>query len=247
MINITEQITEKQWTEKYALDIFKEVYPEFPSGTIIHSDRPDFTVVNGNNVVGIDIMEVYQDSHLSNSSKLKQKESVKNEFEKDLIKAIEKYTQKSFVLSIEFSRCHTISNFKKGAIIQDCLAPCLEFIWNQDEGDLRIENHPDNRYNLPDEIDSIFILLVKHDTSSNSNSQGGTVSNLEYKHIEPKLLKHEGAISGYKPCHEYWLLIREGNYYAGTFSAIDIPTPIQTRFDKVFIIRTSKREYVQLK
>ena len=45
----------------------------------------------------------------------------------------------------------------------------------------------------------------------------------------------------YKICNEYWLVIRDGNYYAGSFNDVTIETPIQSKFDKVFIVRTREK------
>ncbi len=77
--------------------------------------------------------------------------------------------------------------------------------------------------------------------------QGGVVANMQLKHIEGILAKHEKQLIDYKPCKEYWFLIREGNYYAGRFDDVMIQVPIESKFDKVFIARTSKDVILELK
>ncbi len=54
-------------------------------------------------------------------------------------------------------------------------------------------------------------------------------------------------INDYKPCDQNWLIIREGNYYAGTFAEIEVSMPVSSLFNKVFLFRTNKNEVVVLK
>lgn len=247
-MEIVDGLTLKQWTERYALDAFKEFYSDFPDGEIINGDKPDFIINNGIRKIGIDVFDVFQDSHLSKSSKLKQSQSVQTEFENDLIKAISKYRRKGIALGVDFNRWNVLTAARKDAVIMGCLPQCLEFVCNHEKGFTRIQNHPYRIDPLPDEIDAITILLVNREESYGTISMGGTYPTLEYKHIEPKLLKHEKAMTKYEPCDQQWLLIREGNYFPGTFSDFtDITLEAPTKFDKVFIVRTGRREVIILK
>ena len=181
---------------------------------------------------------------------MKQDESVQRQFEECLKEAIETKTDKHFVLGVTLTKGKTIAANKIDRVVHECLPSCWEFIWNNDLGanihlsnDYYFLHHP-----LPDEVEDIYLqLLPDHIPSFTDNSQGGTVSNLEYKHIEPTLKRHTEAMAKYPPCDEYWFVIREGNYYAGTFDSVVIDTPIQSTFDKVFLLRTQHNELMELK
>lgn len=238
-----------QELEQYIIQTFKEYYENFPAGILIQGEKPDFTITDGDKVIGIEIAEVFQDSHLDKGSQLKRQEVTEDKFEKSLLKAIKNHTEKNIAIGVDFSTFHSFTVNEIDALVQECLPHPLEFIWNNNEGSERIINHPSMfRFPLPKEVNSIWIYILSPEVPSfNTQSQGGTVSNLELQHIEPTLLKHQKAKAKYKPCDEYWLLIREGNYHAGSFSNVVIETPIESTFDKVFILRTRKQGVVELK
>jgi hypothetical protein len=83
--------------------------------------------------------------------------------------------------------------------------------------------------------------------SFNSKSEGGVIRDLTLEYIQPILSQKEMKIKKFKPCDKYWLVIREGNYFAGSFSKLKIEIPIDTTFDKVFLIRTFIDELIELK
>jgi len=239
-----------QEMEQYIIQEFREYYKHFPNGELIQDEKPDFTIINGDKVIGIEIAEVFQDSHvLDKGSQLKKQEVIEDKFEKTLLKAIEKYTNKNIAIGVDFNTFHSFAINEIDSLVQECLPHTFEFILNNNEGFIRITNHPFMfRFPLPKQVNSIWIEILSPDIPSfNTQSQGGTESNLQLKHIEPTLLKHQKAKVKYKLCDEYWLLIREGNYYAGSFSDVEIETPIESTFDKVFLLRSRKQKVVALK
>lgn len=230
----------KKKYELWILEQFKQSYNHFPLGTPEHSESPDFLIQTKDKIVGIEIAEIFQDSHLGKDSKLKQREVVHGKFGDTLLKILTSKLERktAFMLSIEFSIHNNFTIKQIQGLVDQCWIECMEFLWNNSGGNMRIVN---NGENLPKEINSIFILMLKTDGEPmHCNSQGGIVHTLSYEHIESTLQKHEKALKKYKNCDEYWLIIREGNYYAGSFSDIEIniETPINSSFDKVFILRT---------
>lgn len=234
----------KKELECFTLAFFKEHYAGFPIGEIIQDECPDFTIRNRDTVIGIEVGEVFQDLNEGNSgSYLKSIERRHEKTGQALINALRDYTDLNFIVDIEFSSLHDFTNPKIGDIVRGCLAPCLEFIMNNLEGWVSIYN---DQCLLPMEVNSIYIQMLKENTVY-SNVQGGSVANLHLKHIEGILAKHEKKLIDYKPCKEHWFLIREGNYYAGSFNDVIIKAPVESKFDKVFIVRTSKNVVVELK
>jgi hypothetical protein len=61
------------------------------------------------------------------------------------------------------------------------------------------------------------------------------------------ILKKDKLINKYQECDDYWLIIKEGNYYAGSFGEIELLLPIESRFDKVFLYRSAMSQVIQLK
>jgi hypothetical protein len=185
-----------QELERYIIQTFKEYYQDFPDGVLVQDEKPDFIITGADKVIGIKIAEVFQDSHLLNGgSQLKRQEVTEDKFEKSLLKAIEKHTKKNIAIGIEFSTFHSFTVNEIDALVHECLPHPLEFIWNNNEGSIRIINHPSIfRFPLPKEVNSIWIDILSPDIPSfNTQSQGGTVANLELQHIEPTLLKHQSA------------------------------------------------------
>lgn len=226
--------------ECWVLGRFEELYTQFPAGIIEKSESPDFLVHSGGKVIGIELCEIFQDSNMDNGSKLKEREILEGKFGETLLKLlVSKLRDKiSFMLSIEFNQKNPFTVRQINSLANLCWVDCMEFLWNNDTGDIRIENDGNN---LPKEVNSIFILLSKLEFEPiYCNPQGGWIDNLRNEHVEPILNKHERALKKYKECDEYWLIIREGNYFAGSFSDIklNIKTPIISDFDKVFIVRT---------
>lgn len=237
----------KEW---FVINKFKDIYTKFPKGVLQKFEQPDFIIIDEKRTIGIELAEVFQDSHLGKHSQLKQQESVQDKFEKSLIEAIQQYTDKNFKIGVTFSGNRKIVINRIKELVKDCLPSCLEFIWNNEPYcSIHLSNHYHFLNNpLPDEVDEIFIMVSpKSILTFNDQSQGGTVSNLEYKHIEPTLLRHTEVMNKYSPCDEYWFVISEGNYYAGTFDKVNISTPIHSAFDKVFLLRTKTDEVIELK
>lgn len=231
---------EKKEKELFILNNFIENFKCFPEGLIEQTESPDFIVHSNLGNIGIELAEIFQDSHVGKASKLKQRENLHRKFGEQLVKKLEEmmHKKKSFSLDISFNDHQSFTVKQISSLIDKCWPECIEFLWNESEGFARIENMGTN---LPYEVNEIFILLSKQEYNPvYCNSQGGTVAILNNDHLDNTLAKHDLALAKYQKCLEYWLIIREGNYYAGRFSdRINISTPIKSNFDKVFLFRTS--------
>lgn len=67
--------------EKYILDRFKTCYHSFPEGEINKSEKPDFIIKSNKKGIGIEITEIFQDSH-EGHSKYQQRSSNRHDFSK---------------------------------------------------------------------------------------------------------------------------------------------------------------------
>lgn len=235
----------KKELEAYIMHRFQKLCNDFPQGELIHDESPDFTV-EGDIRIGIEIVEAFQDvTEEHTGSLLKGQENKHQKAGEALIAMIRRHTDRHFMINIQFSIHYDFAVNDIDELIKQCFVPCLEFIWNNEEGHTRLYSDG-HRFPFPEQVDSIYIMMLKEDTVY-CNGQAGWVSHLGIEHIQLLITKHENAMLKYKPCNEHWLLIREGNYYAGGFNDVKIDTPIQSTFDKVFLLRTRHDEILQLK
>lgn len=78
-------------------------------------------------------------------------------------------------------------------------------------------------------------------------SNGGTVPNLKAEHLRAILDKKEVQKKSFIECDEYWLLIREGSFFADSFDDIEVTNLPDTSFDKVLLFRQSENIILELK
>jgi hypothetical protein len=64
----------KKDKERFYLNLFKEAFVEFPSGTLEDGETPDFCVINGNTRIGIELTELFRPVTV-NEAPLQQRES----------------------------------------------------------------------------------------------------------------------------------------------------------------------------
>lgn len=238
-------MSKKKERERRIMQLFIESYKNGTITVIHEQEAPDFIVkVNGNDI-GVELTEVFQDSDLG-ISKLKQFSSEGSSFTEDFINLIQPHIPFKFSIGINFNKNLPIKKSNKYNILKKLEDICVPAIINlKDREHLELENF----YNyLPNEIDDIYIYRFDSMIASiDSRPEGGVVSRLTINHIKKILMSKEKKLLTYRDCDQQWLLIREGNYYSGSFSDIEIDLPIESLFDKVFLFRTRTREIVELK
>lgn len=223
---------------------FRKLLPNFPEGSYNQTESPDFILESKSKKIGIEITEVFQDSHLGHS-KFQQRSSVRHNFTMKLIGMLQAEIPFTFHVNIYFNDHHHLGkNEEKEILLQlyNCCKEPLSILNNYEAieiDDFRI---------LPRTINSIRINRYDGlDASFDEKPDGGIVSNLEIKHLEPHLRDKDLKLRKYQKCDEYWLIIREGNYYAGSFKFVDLDLPLKSEFDKVFLFRTNQNEILELK
>ncbi len=227
------------------MQLFIESYKKGSIRIIHEQEAPDFIIRVNENDIGVELTEVFQDSDLG-ISKLKQFSSEGGSFTENFINLIQPHIPFKFSIGINFNKNLPIKKSNKYAILKKLEDICVPAIINlKDLEHLELENFYDQ---LPNEIDNIYIYRFDSmNASIDSRPEGGVVSRLTNNHIKNILLNKEKKLSTYTNCSQQWLLIREGNYYSGSFSDIEIDLPIESLFDKVFLFRTRAREIVELK
>lgn len=232
--------------EFHFLEKFKELYQDFPNGKIDKSEQPDFIISNEKGKIGIELTEVFQDSHLNNGqSKFQQLSSDRHSFTTDLINIIEQYISFTFHIAIHFNDFNHLKKSKKHIVLKKAFKSCI----NQT---LNLENKKSITINdfqvLPEEINSITIGRYDGlDSSYDEKPEGGCVSDLTDVHLNEILKKKHKKLKKYQKCNQFWLLIKEGNYYAGSFAEVKVENEFETDFDKIFLLRSNYNELIVIK
>src|SRR5215203_3573803 len=163
------------------LQVFQELYASFPPGKIHESESPDFILNGSDKVIGIEVTEVFQDSH-EGKSKLQQYSSDSSNFTDELITLLQAHLSYSFSIGIDFSKFNPIRKADKKMLLEQTKNICLPFLSSmQNNEHYRLEYE----HGLPPELDRIYIHRYdKMERSFNSQPEGGPVANLTHDHIQ---------------------------------------------------------------
>jgi hypothetical protein len=238
-------MSSKKDRERWIMNLFIDNYKKGMITLVREQEAPDFIVSLDDKKIGIELTEVFQDSHLG-ISKLKQSSSEGSSFTEDLIALMQPYIPFTFSIGIHFNKNVPIKKSTKKEILKNLEEICVPAMINlQDHEHLELENY---YHNLPNQIDDIHIYRFDGmGESIDFRPEGGSVATLTISHVKTVLENKENKLSSYTNCDEQWLLIREGNYYSGSFSDVEVDLPIKSQFDKVFLFRTRTNEILELK
>lgn len=231
--------------EKNIWEKFKSLYHEFPDGRIYDDhESPDYIIEAKKKKIGVEITQVFQDSYKGHS-KFKQLSSDGSLFTNQLIDLIDPFVSFKFIIDLSFNNSNHIKKSNKEGLLKKLQLLCidrLKFLLNKQTVVI------DDYSILPKEIDEIWLTRFDNlDSSFNSQSEGGTVSDMYNYHINPILSKKDEKLKNYIECDEYWLIIGEGDYYAGTFMDVKLEKPVTSEFNKVFLLRRNTSELLKIK
>ena len=231
--------------EKLLFSQFKKLYSDFPECSEIHDDKPDFILDTATRKIGIEITEIFIDNPALTGSQIKEDQSFRNKFGNEVLAKLEGNLTEKLEFSISFSRnykakgrkldqdCSTISNVIKtrlSVLHKGDISTIMQ------EGQLPAGVKKINLfYGLSDNVDSRYM-----------ESDGGAVPNLEGATLENVIKGKEKLLSQFEPCDDFWLLIKEGDFYAGSFNDVSLKGTICSSFDKIFLLRSALKEIVEL-
>ena len=232
-------------TEYRLIQKFKELYSDFPKGKIIVNESPDFIIESKFLKVGIELTEIFQDSHLLGYSRFEQLSSDGNKFTLQLIEKLQKYLDFTFTIGIFFNDSNYLRKSKNQNTLNEIFKVCLDTLLILEDRERRVIK---DYKKLPKEIDEIHISKFDGlESSYNECPEGGSVSDLTDLHLNHVLKKKHKKLKDYEECNEHWLLIKEGKYYSGSFGEIKIDSEFDSIFDKIFLLRSNQDELIELK
>jgi hypothetical protein len=248
--------------EKMLMEFFVDFYKDFPKGMIVKTTPPaaDYllTTLSGEKI-GIELTEVFHNVEAKRIS------SETYKFTGLVLEKLKKHLPFSFSIDIDLDK-------KKGVpkpTLKETVSETVNFCVNE-FADLMDYEHrvlTNIEINL-DRVDASFkdvilsrgyrnlpkgvekVAMSRYDSVSeswNSQGEGGPVPHFTDEYLRAILTKKEEKLKKYKPCNQFWLVIKEGNYYSGTFHNIQISTPADSSYHKIFICRVSNHDIIELK
>lgn len=243
--------------ERYYLEIFRDYYPDFPSGEIVESERPDFIV--GNNTTGIEMVRIFQNqgavsnqNHISDKDR-KKKDPLAIDYNGDCIayRIREKFIAAKlipYLAAIGFSIQHVLRDAEIQQIT-DCLFDLMTK--NLPSYGQEISKNHEDLQSLPTEISYFSILNIPKATMPciNQDKAGWSTENI-IPYIDDVIKKKNKLLASYKPkCAEVWLLVYNEFLRAQSFFTPDkasLDHVFKTDFDKVLFLNGFDKKVYEL-
>jgi hypothetical protein len=248
--------------EEFVMKRFQESYNSFPQGHLEHKlpPWPDFVLTTtSDKSVGIEFTQVVHNNEDKRIS------STKNSFTDLVITKLVPLLPFHFSIIVRLFPKVGVSKTEKEKIAMEVAIFCAsEFSSLQNmehasvehvEVDLAtaeplIKNQLYNLglRNLPKGIQSIDITRFdEHGESFNTQSEASVIPFFTKEKLMERLEHKESKLKSYKSCDEYWLIIWQGGGITGYFKDPQFEIPIQSKFDKVFILRAIQNDLLILK
>lgn len=251
--------TMTQLEEEHIFENFKNLYNFLPKGNASFEDKPDviFTTETGE-TIGIEITESYYDQKKKSSSEF----SIK--FNNEVIEFIQEDFDFTFILDIELDNKFPIKTKFRDSLIQEIKVICKkEFSKLQNQQTIRLENIGDID-NFDDEIKKLIfksgyrnfhksigsITMTRFSDLKKSlhlESNAGALPDFNETILNNIIETKSKRFSNYKKCDQNWLLISEGMDFYSYFGEIQIKNVINSKFDKIFLLRRFQSRVIELK
>jgi hypothetical protein len=250
--------------EKMLIESFMELYKAFPKGTIVKMNPPPaaadylLTTQSGEKI-GIELREVFHKGEAKRIS------STTYKFTNLVLEKLKSQLPFSFSIDIDLDIQEGIPKPMMNDIVNNTIDFCkkefadlmdyefrevinIDFDLSEIDKNIKGMILSSGYRNLPRGIEKIAIFRYDNVSESwNSQGEGGPVPHFTDEYLTDILKKKEEKLRKYKPCNQFWLVIKEGNYYSGGFHDIEISIPVSSSYHKIFICRISKQEVIELK
>jgi hypothetical protein len=240
----------KKMLERYFLDVFKKLLPDFPEGEIMESEKPDFLINTAKDRVGIELARIFQEQSESGSSLREEEENIRNIINKACI-IYERQRLHPLYVNITFNRirskqkdhlnqlAHEIAKFVMTHIppVND---PCF------------IRNSEQFRSILSDEIDSVAIGRF-NSLSKNSwgTTEAGFIPENIVTHLQQLINRKNKNIESYHlKCDKCWLLVvAESARISSSFTPSETvkTNEYYSLFERTFYVDVALDNYFELK
>lgn len=255
----------KQNKEQRQLEVFKESFHEIHDAEIclIENDPPDGYLKSNNKKISIELTEIFWDEDKDGINK-KEQESLSQQIVDIAKKKYEElglpplYTSISFIDQFGLNKFNEITKLTpsdKESLSDYLVSKIGEFlpIENEEMIEIPIYDEFGNRI-INEKIDSIWISRSQAlDENCWTTSGGGCIPDITYDKLNRIIQKKNKGLNKYKnDFDESWLVIVEywndiSGYYGFRFIDEFLEKKFQSQFDRVFILRSRRREIIELK
>jgi aspartate carbamoyltransferase regulatory subunit len=135
------------------IEEFKKIFNAFPEGKILKCESPDFIVETLSGTIGVEISEVFQDSHKGKSI-LQERASISSRFAEDLIQKIQSQLPFTFTIVVQLSNSNFIKKQEREDLLNEITILCVNALSQAKNKEfIKIEGFRI----LPKEIDRIYL------------------------------------------------------------------------------------------
>jgi hypothetical protein len=237
------------------LERFKALYPEFPDGTVVPHEQPDFLIRTEHGaVVGIEVREWFYDEGLEEGvggSPSRREESLNARI---VQKSQQLYSALGFLevnVGVQFDSHYPLKEKQLETLAADIAGIVARHVPSA-AGQSEAVRFPEPGWkDLPSEIVSLFIYRPPAGRDGFwAAGGGGTIPTVNARHIEEVIRAKEPLLAKYRESADLiWLLIAAAGFNTSGFCEVD-PELGQHRFnssfDQVFFLQAARNRLVRL-
>lgn len=239
---------QKKRKELQQLETFRSLFPEFPVGREIITERPDFIIEDQTRRTGIEVTSIFHKPR-RNGVPLQKQESERQQLVTEASKVYTASGHPKAHVSIHFagdSKFHKHNRPVYARTIANLVASKIQIIDRHGY----VENDYQSAETFPFEIHSLHIYRSEAlDTTFFSIPVAGFVQEDFVSIIQEKLIEKDEALRKYQECTEYWLLILAEWSAPSSFfnpSQQTLSHEYTSTFDRVFFLNIFGRKLSQL-
>lgn len=255
----------KKNREKAQLEVFQESFIEIQEAVIhqVQNDPPDSYFLLNDKKISIELTEIIWDKDKDGVNK-KEQESLANQIVQIAERKYEKlglpplYTSISFIDQyglLKWGDVTILTPTDKEKLSDYIVQKVIEFTPHQMDELIEVPLWNESGDRLMDEkIDSLYISKHEYlDSNCWTTSGGECIPDITYEKLDSIIQKKNIALLKYKNnFNESWLVIVEywddiSGYFGFRFIDEFLEKSFKSQFDRVFILRSRRREIIELK
>jgi hypothetical protein len=246
----SQQIQKKQ-REKELLAEFGALYADFPVGTVIESEEPDFLIKTSSQILGIEVLEFHKKENSERSSRIRERESFHEQLAEQAQSLFEE--KHPIPLQVIFHGHGHQRNVRPHD--RELLATSVADLVRQYISLVSFQTVDFNRITLRDTaigrvIHSFSITKLKADATGLWAFTETSAPETSFDELQQEISIKDAKIEKYlEQCSSVWLLIGVGGRYIATMA--DFPRdhaehPFRYRFERVLIYNRVSKSIVPL-
>lgn len=232
----------KKRQEETYLRRFRENFADFPEGTILPNEHPDFLVKTSRGRVGIELTEYHvREPSESRGSPMRAREETEDEV---LRRAVDQYRSKGLppvVVNVLWHPHRALGRRRISELATDLADLVQEHLPETDHSTtIHDHRHPAGRP-LPQEVASVTVIRRKSISKDSwTPVRAGFVPTITPLDLQQIMRNKEAKVPSYRQhCQEVWLLIVARGFEPSTFGDLESEIEgyeFQSGFDRIFFL-----------